>query len=80
MIYKPNLQERGQRWEAGQKKRENYYVKKLPISIQKKTDRIQLCAKGIIPEEFHHFFKTLPVDKQVNDKNLDEDSADTDTE
>ena len=63
---------------------ENCYAKKIPISIHKKTDLIQLCTKGIIPEEFHHFFKTLPVDKQVKDKipepALDEDSADTDTE
>jgi hypothetical protein len=40
-------------------------------------------CKGIIPEEVHHFFKTLPVDKQVKDNipepALDEESADTDT-
>jgi len=62
---------------------EKCYAKKIPISIQKKTDLIQLCTKGIIPEEFHHFFKTLPVDKQVKDNipepALDEDSTDTDT-
>ena len=63
---------------------ETCYAKKIPISIQKMTDLIQLCTKAIIPEEFHHFFKTLPVDKQVKDNipepALDEDSTDTNTE
>ena len=62
---------------------ENCYAKKIHISIQKKADLLQLCTNGIIPEEFHHFFKTLPVDKQVKGKipepALNEDSADTDT-
>ena len=62
---------------------ENCYAKKIPISIQKKTDLLQLCTNGIIPEKFHHSFKTLPVDKRVKDKipepALNEDSADTDT-
>ena len=29
------------------------YEKKLPISVQKKSDLISLCQKEIIPEEFH---------------------------
>ena len=60
---------------------ENCYAKKIPLSIQKRTDLIQLCTKGIIPEEIHHFFKTLPVKKQVKDNipepALDKDSTDT---
>jgi hypothetical protein len=63
---------------------EKCYAKKILISIQKKTDLMQLCTKGIIPEEFNHFFKALQVDKQVKDKfpepALDEDSTDTNTE
>ena len=62
---------------------EKCYVKKILISIQKKTDLMQLCTNGIIPEKFHHFLKALQVDKQVKDKipepALNEDSADTDT-
>ena len=44
------------------------YEKKLPISVQKKNDLLKLCTKGIIPEEFHAYFSTLPVDKKTKDR------------
>lgn len=37
------------------------YIRCLPISKQKKDDIIKLCRKGLIPEETHHWYETLPV-------------------
>ena len=36
------------------------YKAKIPISAAKKKDLIQLCDKGIIPEEFHAYYNSLP--------------------
>ena len=51
---------------------------KQPISLKKKQDLVGLCEKGIIPEEFHHYYETLPVSASVGDKNpcpsVDEES------
>ena len=37
------------------------YKAKIPISAAKKKDLIQLCDKGIIPEEFHAYYNSLPA-------------------
>lgn len=31
------------------------YSSKLPISMQKKHDLVNLCGKGIVPDEFHGY-------------------------
>ena len=66
------------------KELDKLYVKKLSISAQKKDDLVNLCRKGIIPEEFQSYFIGLPVDKKSKDRiplpAVDEDSEDTDQE
>ena len=44
------------------------YQKKLPISSAKKRDLMNLCKSGIIPPEFHEFYKSLPSSNNTNDR------------
>jgi len=63
---------------------DNLYQQKLPISSKKKNDLVQLCQKGIIPEDFHAYYNRLPVDQKCKDRApfpaADEESDDTDKE
>lgn len=43
------------------------YNAKLPISAKKKEDLMNLCAKEIIPEDFHGYFSTLKTSKTAKD-------------
>ena len=54
------------------------YGTKLCISAEKKTDFVSLCTLGIIPSEFHQYYKSLPSNKKAlpdsdieNDDNVD---------
>jgi hypothetical protein len=40
------------------------YDTKPPVSVQKKKDLVTLCAKEIIPKEFHNYYATLPTNKK----------------
>ncbi len=37
------------------------YSKPIPIIHEKKKDLLNLCKKGVIPDNFHNFFKSLPI-------------------
>lgn len=37
------------------------YTRSFIISKQKKDDIVNLCRKGLIPEETHYWYETLPV-------------------
>ena len=52
---------------------------KLAISVKKKNDLIRLCAKDIIPEEFHGYSTALAVRKSQKDR-VPVDSSDEDTD
>ena len=60
------------------------YQAKLPISVAKKADLVNLCKKQIIPEEFHGYYNSLPTTKNKTDvipsPASDEEEEDTDTE
>ena len=62
------------------------YHAKLPISAAKKKDLVDLCKSGIIPTEFHDYYKTLPAlqnkaDRLPSPDVLESDSdSDTDNE
>lgn len=44
------------------------YGNQLPISIAKKRDLLRLCSKNVIPQEYHGWYKSLPVHKSVKDR------------
>jgi hypothetical protein len=60
------------------------YKSKQPISAAKKKDLLTLCRTGVIPSEYHEYFKTLPSNNSVNDKlpdtDIEEDEVDSDQE
>lgn len=56
------------------------YSRKLPISAAKKKDLVKLCTKKVIPQEYHPWYKSLPVEKiNTTDKTLNQsdDNADS---
>lgn len=44
------------------------YKKPLSISVAKKRDLLQLCSKGVIPEEYHPWFNNLNSDAVCKDR------------
>lgn len=44
------------------------YKSKIPISAAKKKDLVQLCKSGVIPSEFHEFYKNLPSQQSIPDR------------
>ena len=44
------------------------YQAKPPISAAKKKDLVDLCKAGIIPTEFHDYYKTLPSQQNKADR------------
>lgn len=46
---------------------EKCYNSRLPISMQNEMDLVNLCAKEIIPEDFHAYFENLPTNKKCKD-------------
>ncbi|CAH0556484.1 unnamed protein product [Brassicogethes aeneus] len=58
------------------------YTKVRPISLKKKQDLLKLC-KGEdppVPEEFHQYYKTLPVLKEIEDTIPEPSIEDSDME
>lgn len=49
------------------------YSSALSISEAKKKDLLSLCVKGVIPEELHPWFASLPTSKDVVDRNMEPD-------
>ena len=43
------------------------YQKKILISSAKKKDLIQLCKSGVIPNEYHEYYKSLPSSASSKD-------------
>jgi hypothetical protein len=43
------------------------YNAKLPITQAKKNDLLGLCKKGIIPEEYHPYYHSLPTATSARD-------------
>ena len=43
------------------------YSKKIQITDKKKADLMNLCAKDIIPEDFHGYFSALKTSKTAKD-------------
>lgn len=41
------------------------YKTTLPISEAKKKDLVKLCNSGVIPKEYHQWFKSLPSSKKL---------------
>lgn len=60
------------------------YKSKLPISSAKRKDLLAMCKKGVIPTEFHEFYKALPASQNIKERlpepDKDESDADTDVE
>ena len=60
------------------------YKSKLPISAAKKKDLLSLCKSGIVPLEFHEYYKSLPSHKSVKDRlpepDIQESNSDVDTD
>ena len=54
------------------------YGTKLCISAEKKKDLVSLCTSGIIPSEFHQYYKSLPSNKKARDVLPDSDIEDDD--
>jgi hypothetical protein len=44
------------------------------ISAAKKKDLVSLCRSGIIPSEYHDYYKSLPSRSIVDDKLADTDA------
>lgn len=45
------------------------YKSELPISYTKKQDLLKLCQSGVIPEEFHGWYSSLPSTNKKIDRN-----------
>ena len=58
------------------------YKSKLCISEKKKNDLLSLCNSGLIPEEFHAYYKALPSSRGLKDKIPvpDENESEIDTD
>ena len=60
------------------------YTSRQKISAAKKKDLVSLCRSGIIPSEYHDYYKSLPSSSNVDDKLADtdaeEEQADSDQE
>ena len=56
------------------------YKERLPVSAAKKQDLLSLCTSGLIPEEHHHFYGTLPVSESETDKLPEPDTQESDVE
>jgi len=60
------------------------YKSKQSISSAKKKDLLNLCKNGVIPHEYHEFYKGLPADKKVPDTlpdpDVEEDERDSSKE
>ena len=60
------------------------YKSKLPISAAKKMDLLSLCKSGIVPLEFHEYYKSLPSHQSVKDRlpepDIQESNSDVDTD
>ena len=60
------------------------YTSRQTISAAKKKDLVSLCRSGIIPSEYHDYYKSLPSSSNVDDKLADtdaeEEQADSDQE
>ncbi|CAH0692027.1 unnamed protein product [Spodoptera exigua] len=51
------------------------YSSPIPISEAKKKDLLNLCTKGIIPQELHSWYETLPTSKDIIDRLCEPDVA-----
>ena len=60
------------------------YIETADISNQKEKNLVSLCRSGIIPSEYHDYYKSLPSSSNVDDKLADtdaeEEQADSDQE
>ena len=60
------------------------YTSRQKISAAKKKDLVSLCRSGIIPSEYHDYYKSLPSSSNLDDKLADtdaeEEQADSDQE
>ena len=49
------------------------YTSRQAISAAKKKDLVGLCKNGIIPSEYHEYYKFLPANNSVIDTTVDTD-------
>lgn len=56
------------------------YKNPLPVSIAKKKDLLNLCKKGIIPDEYHGWFESLVTDSETVDRVPDASKSDEDSD
>lgn len=54
------------------------YRRQLPISSAKKKDLLKLCNNKTIPQEFHGWYKSLPVDRNITVDVAPEPTIDSD--
>ena len=50
------------------------YTARQQISAAKKKDLVNLCKSGVIPSEYHEFYKLLPSSSNISDKLADTDA------
>ena len=60
------------------------YKEKVPISVAKKSDLLDLCKSLVIPKQYWKFYEMLPTNVKVKDRltcpDILEDESDTDIE
>jgi hypothetical protein len=57
------------------------HIETADISNQKEKNLVSLCRSGIIPSEYHDYYKSLPSSNNVDDRLADTDAeADFDQE
>ncbi|CAC5366360.1 unnamed protein product [Mytilus coruscus] len=60
------------------------YTSRQQISAAKKKDLVSLCKKGIIPSEYHDFYKSLPSNSNIEDTlaetDVEEEKSDSEQE
>ena len=74
-LFKYSMEEEFQKVKITGKKRQQQsdegltrkYQKKIPISAAKKKDLMQLCKSGVIPVEYHEYYKSLPSSNSSKD-------------
>lgn len=54
------------------------YTSRQSISAAKKKELVMLCKNGLIPSEYHDYYKSLPPNNSVIDTDVEEEKVDSD--
>lgn len=74
-------QQKSVKWPRNDSDLNMCYQSKLPISLKKRNDLLNLCNKEIIPEEYKNYYESLPANtKQKDYVPIESEDEDTDLE